>query len=151
MILKRFNSTFYFTANLMPTTFTKKIITFLTLSLLLAGCSILSVHKINIDQGNIVTQDIINDLKIGMTKRQVIYVLGTPLIVDPFSPDRWSYYYAVELNNRTKRYEQKVTLIFEDNTLVTIEGDLQPENPDPEPVVEEPKAPKPTIKLTPNS
>ena len=63
---------------------------------LLAGCQTvtlpgLSAHKIDIQQGNYVTQDMVAKLKPGMTRSQVRFALGTPLIADPFHPDRWDY------------------------------------------------------------
>ena len=69
----------------------------LSVVLLVTNCSVFGVHKINIDQGNIVNQNTINDLKLGMTRRQVIYVMGTPLVIDPFNSDTWGYYYGVEV------------------------------------------------------
>ncbi len=125
----------------------------LSVVILTTGCSVLSflsVYKVNVDQGNIVNQDTINDLKLGMTKRQVIFVMGTPLVVDPFNTDVWGYYYGVEVKNSRKKYEQNVTLTFEDNELVSIEGDLQPDNPVKEEVKPD-KEPKKTIKLSPKT
>jgi outer membrane protein assembly factor BamE len=60
----------------------------------LAGCSTLrfpGVYRIDIPQGNIVTKDMLEDLRPGMTREQVRYVLGPPALRDPFTPDRWYY------------------------------------------------------------
>lgn len=94
---------------------------------LFAGCSWIqfpSIHKVTVQQGNIVSQDMVDKLKVGMTKIQVQYIMGTPLIVDTFDPSRWDYYYTrVDSNN--KRTEQQVSLRFNpDNTLLSVEGDL---------------------------
>ena len=94
---------------------------------LFAGCSWIqfpSIHKVTVQQGNIVSQDMIDKLKIGMTKIQVQYIMGTPLIVDTFDPSRWDYYYTrVDSNNN--KTEQQVSLRFDpDNTLLSVDGDL---------------------------
>jgi outer membrane protein assembly factor BamE len=94
---------------------------------LFAGCSWIqfpSIHKVTVQQGNIVSQDMVDKLKVGMTKIQVQYIMGTPLIVDTFDPSRWDYYYTrVDSNNN--RTEQQVSLRFNpDNTLLSVEGDL---------------------------
>jgi len=94
---------------------------------LFAGCSWIqfpSIHKVTVQQGNIVSQDMVDKLKIGMTKIQVQYIMGTPLIVDTFDPSRWDYYYTrVDSNNN--KTEQQVSLRFNpDNTLLSVDGDL---------------------------
>ena len=94
---------------------------------LFAGCSWIqfpSIHKVTVQQGNIVSQDMVDKLKVGMTKIQVQYIMGTPLIVDTFDPSRWDYYYTrVDSNNN--RTKQQVSLRFNpDNTLLSVEGDL---------------------------
>ena len=94
---------------------------------LFAGCSWIqfpSIHKVTVQQGNIVSQDMVDKLKIGMTKIQVQYIMGTPLIVDTFDPSRWDYYYTrVDSNNN--KTEQQVSLRFDpDNTLLSVDGDL---------------------------
>ena len=69
------------------------------LVLLLAGCKqvpvlpTLTPYKIDVQQGNYVTQDMVEKLKPGMTRSQVKFLLGTPLVVDPFRNDRWDYVY----------------------------------------------------------
>jgi len=54
------------------------------------------VHKIDIQQGNVITQDEINQLEPGMTRRQVQYVMGSPMIADVFHQDRWDYLYRMQ-------------------------------------------------------
>ena len=94
---------------------------------LFAGCSWIqfpSIHKVTVQQSNIVSQDMVDKLKIGMTKIQVQNIMGTPLIVDTFDPSRWDYYYTrVDSNNN--KTEQQVSLRFNpDNTLLSVDGDL---------------------------
>lgn len=78
----------------------KLLITFCLTSLLFTGCErFLKPHKIDIQQGNIVTQEMLRKLELGMNKRQVEYILGTPLVVDTFAPDDWHYLYTIELGS----------------------------------------------------
>ena len=59
-----------------------------------------------------------------MTKPQVQFILGTPLIVDTFNPTRWDYYYT-KVDSNDKKYEQQLNLTFDpNNTLLNIESDL---------------------------
>ena len=62
----------------------------------LAGCSFPGVYKIDIQQGNVVTQDMIDQLKPGMTRRQVRFIMGNPLITDTFHANRWDYLYSIQ-------------------------------------------------------
>jgi len=101
------------------------IYTFIVLVLLLSGCSkdkIPGVYRIDIQQGNDLTQDMINQLKPEMTKKQVAYVMGTPLLIDTFHPDRWDYIYSYHPGNG-KREQRRITLFFTDDQLHHIEGD----------------------------
>ena len=86
----------------------------------LNGCFLVP-YKIEVQQGNYVDSSMISLLKLNMTRDQVVYILGTPLVIDPFNRDRWSYVY---LEGRTGNTEKKrdITLIFKDNKLVRIEG-----------------------------
>lgn len=85
----------------------KKIIFILFCSLLLSSCIL---HRQNIQQGNIITQEQIAQLKVGMTEEQVRYVMGTPVLQNTFEPNRWDYVYTLHANNKT--IEKHVTLFF---------------------------------------
>lgn len=107
----------------------------LSLALALAGCgNFLRVYKADLDQGNLVTKEMVEKLKPGMTPAQVRYVLGTPVITDTLNPRRWDYLYDYvpgtyariakmpEVDNR------RLTVWFENGTLSRIEGaELMPE------------------------
>lgn len=75
----------------------------------LAGCS---VHKLEVEQGNVFTPEQIAQIKPGMTRRQVQFLLGTPLIVDPFRRDRWDYIHSLSRNGIIAE-TQRVTVLFE--------------------------------------
>src|SRR3989344_468695 len=93
------------------------------LALLLSGC--LSVYKVEVQQGNVVTQEMIDKLKPGMTPSQVRFVMGTPLIVDPFHQDRWDYYYYLRRSNETSGESQRVTVVFKNNLLIAVQGNTR--------------------------
>jgi len=105
-------------------------ILFLSLTLaLLAGCSnwgFPGVYRINVEQGNIVTQEMVDQLKPGMTRRQVRYILGTPLLEHTFDRDRWDYVYMVRNGTRTVD-ENRLSVFFEGDELVSYRGSLVPD------------------------
>lgn len=80
-------------------------------------------HKIDIQQGNAVNQEMLNKLKPGMTPSQVRFILGTPLIVDPFRTNRWDYVYRHEKGGKLLE-SRRITVIFEDERLKALEGDV---------------------------
>jgi outer membrane protein assembly factor BamE len=103
------------------------------LLMLFAGCAFRDVeipfipglgpHKIDIQQGNVVTKDMLDKLQPGMTRNQVRFVLGTPLLVDPFRNDRWDYTYS--LNKAGERIEPRLLKVFfKDDKMVRYEGDV---------------------------
>lgn len=83
------------------------------------------VYKIAIPQGNIITQEMIDQLRPGMTKRQVIFVMGTPLVRDPFHQDRWDYVYNFQPGGGV-RGQERVTVFFENDALINFTGDFVP-------------------------
>ncbi|EAR57171.1 hypothetical small protein A [Photobacterium sp. SKA34] len=107
---------------------TWKNIAALTLALgLLSGCSIAErlVYRIDIDQGNYVEQKSVDMLRVGMTKAQVQYVLGTPMLVDPSYPDRWNYIFY-EKNGHDKPIQKNLILTFNPQAqLVSMKGDFK--------------------------
>lgn len=95
---------------------------------LLAGCSYLkypNVHKVTILQGNIINQQMIDQLQPGMTRAQVRYILGTPLIADSFHQDRWDYYYSVKVPGYDERRE-RISIFFSNDQLSHFSGDYLP-------------------------
>ena len=111
-------------------------------SLALAACSstrLPGAHKIDVQQGNLVTQEMVDQLKPGMSKRQVTFVMGTPMISDVFHADRWDYVYTMQPGGG--QIEQRhVTLYFAEDALTRVEGDYQPR-----PNAAESAAPKETV------
>lgn len=96
----------------------------------LAGCggwsnpiAKLNPHRIEVQQGNLVTQEMVAKLKPGMTPSQVRFVLGTPLIVDPFRKDRWDYVYSLQQGGKVVE-RRRITVLFENDKMKGIEGDV---------------------------
>ena len=90
---------------------------------LLGGCVL---YKAEIQQGNVVNAEMLDNLKLGMTKRQVVFLLGTPLINDPFHAQRWDYFYSLGKGGG-KPERRHFTVYFKDDSMVGVEGDLAPE------------------------
>lgn len=77
-------------------------------------------------QGNIIEQKTVNQLTPGMSREQVAYVMGTPLIQDAYHPDRWDYVYTTQIMQQGMT-EERLTLYFEGDSLAKLEGDFKPE------------------------
>lgn len=98
--------------------------------LVLAACtslpdvtSAITPYRIDIRQGNLVTQDMVAQLKPGMTKDQVRFVLGTPLVTDVFHADRWDYVYRFK-PGRGEAQQRRLTVFFDDGKLARVAGDV---------------------------
>lgn len=110
----------------------------LAASLVLPGCKYapelpgVTPYRMEIQQGNFVSQDMVDKLKPGMTREQVRFVLGTPLLADIFHADRWDYVYFRELANG-KREQRRLLVRFKDDKLSTFEGDAAPAPVQPAP------------------
>lgn len=94
------------------------------LASMLVSCS---SYKMDIRQGNYVTADMRAKLKLGLSKQQVKYVLGTPMISDVFHADRWDYVYLLERAGKLTE-QQRLTLYFKGENLARIE-DATPVQP----------------------
>ncbi|MDX8379814.1 MAG: outer membrane protein assembly factor BamE [Gallionella sp.] len=95
------------------------------LSLLLASCSGFSLslpssYKMDIRQGNYVTEAMRGNLKLGMSRAQVQYVMGTPMIADVFHANRWDYVYRLE-HDRALVDKQRLTVYFKGDKLTRID------------------------------
>jgi outer membrane protein assembly factor BamE len=84
------------------------------------------VYKIDVEQGNLVMQDMVDQLQPGMSKRQVRFIMGSSLAEDTFNPDRWEYPYVIR-NGQDVIRQAQVVMLFENDRLVEIRGDYLPE------------------------
>ena len=94
--------------------------------LALAGCSFPGVYKIDIQQGNVVTQDMIDQLRPGMTRRQVRFIMGNPLLVDTFHANRWDYLYSIQPGGGERQQERMSVVFNESDQLASLSGDFMP-------------------------
>ena len=104
------------------------IIIIITLGALLSACSTLKfpgVHRINVQQGNVITQQMIDKLRPGMTKSQVRFVLGKAVIDDSLDVDRWDYIYTLSIAGGNQM-KTKLSVYFVDEKLSYFVGDFIP-------------------------
>ncbi len=98
-------------------------------SLGLAACSmnvLPRVYKIDVQQGNVITQDMVNKLEPGMTRSQVQFIMGSPMIIDTFHQERWDYLYRFQPGYGEAQKEH-ITLFFESGSLGRITGTMKPD------------------------
>ena len=81
----------------------------------------------DIQQGNVIDQEMLNQLKPGMDKKQVKFIMGTPVLIDPFHNERWEYIYSFQ-EGGTVREQRHITLHFENDKLAYISGDIEISN-----------------------
>lgn len=101
--------------------------------LMLCGCSTLEfpwVYRLNIDQGNVIKQEMVDQLKPGLTKSQVQFVMGSALIEDTFNENRWDYVYTM-LHGDGSYDRHRLTLTFDGDLLVGLSGDYLPNSAKP--------------------
>ncbi len=121
----------------MPTHFLQHTIIISLLTAVASGCSNLAlpalpnpetigfVHKIDVQQGNVITQDMLAQLKPGMDKKKVQFIMGTPIIQDTFNNHRWDYVFTFN-HARESFHKRVITLTFENDALKNIVGDIKP-------------------------
>jgi len=83
------------------------------------------VYHTPIQQGNVLKQDDVDEIKPGMSKRQVAIILGTPAIADPFNQNRWDYINTFKLKGKISEVK-RLTLYFDGNKLIKTEGNYFP-------------------------
>ena len=99
--------------------------------MLLSGCTNIyegdfklpGVYRIDIQQGNVIEQEMLDKLKPGMNQNQVRFIMGTPPMVDPFHNDRWDYIYTFSEGGK-QRQQRHITLYFENDRLAYLDGDV---------------------------
>lgn len=84
------------------------------------GCA---VYKIDVQQGNLVSQEMLDQLELNMPSQKVRFIMGTPLVVDVFHQNRWDYIYNFQPGGK-ERQQRRISLFFENEQLVRVEGDV---------------------------
>jgi outer membrane protein assembly factor BamE len=100
-------------------------------SLTLVSCSTIlnnlpGVYTLEIQQGNIIDQSMIDQLRPGMNKRQVLYIMGSPMLDDVFHKNRWDYLYSDQPSGNKDRVQKQISLFFENDQITGIQGDFRP-------------------------
>jgi outer membrane protein assembly factor BamE len=99
-------------------------------SLTLTACNTIlnnlpGVYTLDIEQGNIIDQNMVNQLRPNMTKRQVLYIMGSPMLADAFHEKRWDYLYS-EQPGGEDRVQKRLSLFFNGDNLMGVQGDFRP-------------------------
>lgn len=102
-------------------------ISILIVSLFLASCGLITPHKLEIRQGNLITPEMLARVKIGMTQQQVKTMLGTPLVIDPMHLNRWDYVYRFSQEGKLIE-DRRLSLFFVNDSLKRID-DVTPSIP----------------------
>ncbi|KAA6186376.1 outer membrane protein assembly factor BamE [Thiohalocapsa marina] len=84
------------------------------------------VYKMTVQQGNILTEDMVDQVQLGMSRSQVRYLLGTPMLADMFHTDRWDYIYTIRRGHEPMQ-SKRLTLYFDGDTLTKIDGWIEPD------------------------
>ena len=104
------------------------LLAFLLAAATLSGCGLPTIpgvtpYRMEIQQGNFISQEMVSRLSPGMSKEQVRLTLGTPLLTDVFHADRWDYIYWREAGDG-KREQRRLAVHFSDGKLVRLDGDV---------------------------
>jgi outer membrane protein assembly factor BamE len=98
--------------------------------LLQAACSMPNfrlprLHKVTIQQGNVITQRMIDQLEPGLTRSQVAYIMGEPIYRNSFDDSRWNYIYSIEIPGAYKE-QKRLTIYFDGDVMTHFDGDYTP-------------------------
>lgn len=85
------------------------------------GC----VYRATIAQGNLIEQEDLEQLEVGMTRNQVRFLLGTPMIDDPFHNERWDYVYFLKVGRKDAAFKRWVSVFFEEDRVAQIVRDQE--------------------------
>ncbi|MGZ5006887.1 MAG: outer membrane protein assembly factor BamE [Methylobacter sp.] len=99
-------------------------------SLTLSSCTTIltnlpGVYTVDVQQGNIVDQSMIDQLRPNMNKRQVLYIMGSAMLVDFFHKNRWDYLYSAQVEGGD-RQQKRISLFFDNDQLIGVQGDFKP-------------------------
>jgi outer membrane protein assembly factor BamE len=100
-----------------PRTFLVAAAPVLLMALLATGC----IYRMDVQQGNLLDADQIDQLEVGMTRSQVRFLLGTPMVIDSFDPDRWDYVYRLQRGHKRKVDKRHLVVWFEGDKVIRIE------------------------------
>ncbi|MGH8130975.1 MAG: outer membrane protein assembly factor BamE, partial [Steroidobacteraceae bacterium] len=82
-----------------------------------SGC----VYRMDIQQGNLLDVEQVDQVEVGMTRSQVRFLLGTPMVIDSFNPDRWDYVYSLRRGHSRKVTKRHLVVWFEGDKVTRVE------------------------------
>lgn len=102
----------------------------IAIPLMLTACETIltnlpGVYTIDIEQGNMIDQAMVDQLRPNMSKRQVLYIMGSPMLTDTFHEQRWDYLYSDQPGGE-ERSQKRISLYFKDDKLTGVQGDFRP-------------------------
>jgi outer membrane protein assembly factor BamE len=101
----------------------KKLLLLMALLLSLPACSYFHVHKMDIEQGNVITPEMVSRVRIGMSTEQVKEIMGSPVLINVFDPNRLDYVYTFKPGYGDFT-EKNITYIFSNGRLSSIKGNM---------------------------
>lgn len=111
-----------------PTVMRNNAFLVIVAAVLVGGCTnpvdLIKPYRMEIQQGNFITQEMVSQLKPGQTREQVRFILGSPLVTDIFHADRWDYVFARQRANSREVEQRRIVVFFVDGKLARIEGDV---------------------------
>ena len=99
----------------------KIILTAVLFSAMVAGGG--CVYRQTISQGNLIEQDDLDQIEVGMTRNQIRFLLGTPMVDDPFHKERWDYVYYLKIGREDATFKRWISIFFEDDLVSEIHKD----------------------------
>ena len=85
-------------------------------------------YQPDIQQGNILNTSDLKEIRYGMSKQEVLFILGTPMVIDPFNEQRWDYYYSKRDRQKKETEQRLITITFANDKLVDLSGDVDLRN-----------------------
>ena len=92
---------------------------------LMTSCNLPRVYRLAVQQGNVITQEMVDSLKPGMTREQVAFIMGEPVVRNPFDNNRWDYVYTLRVPGHVND-QRKMSLFFDDGKLLYFTGNFKP-------------------------
>lgn len=104
----------------------KNIAILIIFSTMLSAC--IKPYRPDIQQGNIINNSDLREIRYGMSKQEVLFILGTPMVIDPFNEQRWDYFYSNRNQNKSQTSQRLITALFDGDSLVELKGDIDLSN-----------------------
>ncbi len=105
---------------------TKLSLSLILCATLLGAC--IKPYQPDVQQGNIINNSDLREIRYGMTKQEILFILGTPMVIDPFNEQRWDYFYSNRDQRKRQTDQRLITAIFDGDKLAKLQGDVDLSN-----------------------